>query len=157
LRERLARAFAGFGLDAAEYCAFLPRLDLDQFVAAIGLCDIVLDSIGWSGCNSTLEGLAHDVPIVTMPGPLMRGRHTVAILRMMGLTETIAETTDEYVCLAVRLALDPPWRQAVRRRMADNKHRVYRDRACISALEEFLCRVARAAGGDDDFDACAGS
>jgi predicted O-linked N-acetylglucosamine transferase (SPINDLY family) len=157
LRERLARAFAGFGLDAAEYCAFLPRLDLDQFVAAIGLCDIVLDSIGWSGCNSTLEGLAHDVPIVTMPGPLMRGRHTVAILRMMGLTETIAETTDEYVSLAVRLALDAPWRQAVRRRMADNKHRVYRDRACISALEEFLCRVARAAGGNDDPCACAGS
>jgi hypothetical protein len=27
--------------------------------------------------------------------------------------------------------------------MAANKHRVYRDRACITALEAFLDRVAR--------------
>jgi hypothetical protein len=27
--------------------------------------------------------------------------------------------------------------------MKQNKHRVYRDRACIDALEEFLLRVAR--------------
>jgi hypothetical protein len=31
----------------------------------------------------------------------------------------------------------------MRRAIADNKHRVYRDRAPITALEEFLERVAR--------------
>jgi predicted O-linked N-acetylglucosamine transferase (SPINDLY family) len=42
-----------------------------RFIAAIGQCDVVLDSIGWSGCNSTLESLVHDLPIVTMTGDLM--------------------------------------------------------------------------------------
>ncbi len=60
MHRRLVRAFAVFGLDANRHCVFLPRLGLEQFVAAIGQCDAVLDSIGWSGGNSTLEGLAHD-------------------------------------------------------------------------------------------------
>jgi protein O-GlcNAc transferase len=142
-RRRLERAFAEFDLRAADYCVMLPRLGSSRFVSAIGQCDIVLDSLGWSGCNSTLEGLAHDLPIVTLRGDLMRGRHTMAILEMMGVTETIADTVDEYISLAVHLARDPGWRNVVRRRIAENKHRVYRDRECIAALEEFFCRVAR--------------
>lgn len=57
---------------------FLPRLDPDMFMSAMGQCDIFLDSIDWSGCNSTMESLAYDLPIVTMPGTLMRGRHSAA-------------------------------------------------------------------------------
>ena len=82
-RQRLERAFAAFGLNAADHCVFLPRLEPQKFVAAIGACDAVLDSIGWSGCNSVLESLVHDLPIVTLSGSLMRGRHATAILTMM--------------------------------------------------------------------------
>src|SRR5262249_22068055 len=116
---------------------------LNRYVAAIGQCDVVLDSIGWSGGNSTLEGLARDVPIVTMRGPLMRGRHTAAILTVMGITETITESVDDYISTAVHLARDTPWRLSLRQRMSDCKDRVYRDATSISALEEFLCRAAR--------------
>jgi protein O-GlcNAc transferase len=143
LQARLERAFADHGLDAANFCVVLPRLDARHFAGAIGLCDIVLDSIGWSGCNSTLESLAHDLPIVTLPGPLMRGRHTAAILRMMDVTDTVAATCDDYVSIAVRLARDKSLRAAVKSKIARNKHRVYADTACIAALEEFLNRVAR--------------
>ena len=142
-KQRLERAFAAVGLRADDYCIFLPRLNRHQFAAANGLCDIVLDSIGWSGFNSTLESLAHNLPIVTMPGPLMRGRHTLAILKMMGVTETITETIDDYISVAIRLARDLPWRMAVKDQIAANKHRIYRDSACISAMEEFLNRAAR--------------
>ncbi len=141
LRRRLDRAFAVFGLDAGKHCVFLPRLGLGQFGAAIGQCDVVLDSIGWSGCNSTMEGLAHDTPIVTMPGLLMRGRHTVAILKMMGVTDTIAETLDDYVAIAARLGRDLPWRTTVKQQISENKHRVYRDALVTAALEDFLSRV----------------
>jgi predicted O-linked N-acetylglucosamine transferase (SPINDLY family) len=140
--KRLERAFAAAGLRAADHCVLLPRLDQDRFGAAIGLCDVVLDSIEWSGCNSTLEGLAHDLSIVTMPGRFMRGRHGAAILTMMSVTETICGNVDDYVSIAVRLAKDGDWRNSVRGRVSENKHRLYRDRACISALESFLERAA---------------
>jgi protein O-GlcNAc transferase len=143
-RERLDRAFAEFGLDAAEHCVVLPRLDPDRYAAAARCCDVGLDSIGWSGCNSTLECLADDLPVVTMAGALMRGRHSAAILTMMGVTDTVTGTLDEYVATAVRLARDAPWRVALRAKIAANKHRAYRDRACIAALEDFIDGAARA-------------
>jgi protein O-GlcNAc transferase len=140
--ERLEHAFAMHDLSASDYCTLLPRLDFENFSAAMGCCDIILDSIGWSGCNSTLESLPHDLPVVTLAGPLMRGRHTSAILTMMGVTETIAGTIDTYAATAVRLARDRAWYAQIRANMAANKHRVYRDGACIAALEQFLARVA---------------
>ena len=73
----------------------------------------------------------------------MRGRHTAAILEMMGVTDTIARTLDEYVSTAVRLARDEAWRGGLRRKIAESKHRVQRDRACITALEDFLETQAR--------------
>ena len=142
-RERLERAFAACGLRAADHAVLLPQLERDRFAAAAGLCDIVLDSIGWSGCNSSLESLDHDLPIVTLPGTLMRGRHTMAILKMMAVEETIAATLDDYVRIAVRLARDLPWRMAVKRRIAQGKQQVYRDGSPIAALAAFLERVGR--------------
>jgi predicted O-linked N-acetylglucosamine transferase (SPINDLY family) len=144
-RERLERAFAAFDLRAEDHCLILPRLDQDRFIATTGLADVFLDSIGWSGCNSTLEALAHDLPIVTMRGELMRGRHSAAMLEMMGVTETIGATVEEYVNTAIRLARDPAWRAEIRNRISARKHVIFQDRGCIAALEEFLDRVGRRA------------
>jgi predicted O-linked N-acetylglucosamine transferase (SPINDLY family) len=142
-RKRLDRAFAELDLDSADFCVLLPFLDQQQFVAAAGLCDIVLDSIGWSGGVSTLESLEHDLPIVTLPSSLMRGRHILAVLELMGVTNTVAGTVDDYVSLAVRLARDRRWRMQVKERIAAAKHLLYRDDTCIAALEEFLLSVTR--------------
>lgn len=142
-QDRLDRAFAAHGLSSRDHCVFLDSLGQSEFVAAQGLCDVFLDSIGWSGCNSTLESLQHDLPIVTMPGALMRGRHSAAILQMMGVTDTIAATLDDYVALAARLAGAPEQCQTARRNIAENKHKVYRDRACVTALGKFLERAVR--------------
>ena len=142
-RARLEAAFAAEGLSAAEHCVFLPRLSPERFMAVAAGCDVFLDSIGWSGCNSTLEALAVDLPVVTLPGELMRGRHSTAILRMIGVSETIAASVEEYVAIAARLVTDGAWRAGIRAKIAANKHRAYRDRACITALENWLDRAGR--------------
>jgi protein O-GlcNAc transferase len=142
-RQRLERAFAAFGLNAADHCVFLPRLAPQKFIAAIGACDAVLDSIGWSGCNSVLESLVHDLPIVTLSGSLLRGRHATAILTMMDVQDTVTTNIDDYVATAVRIARDAGWRSALRSKIARNKHRLYRDNTCIVALEDFLAARAR--------------
>lgn len=137
-QERLERAFAARGLNSADHCIFHGRLGQAQFVAAMGLCDVFLDSIGWSGCNSAMESLPNDLPIVTTPGAFMRGRHSAAILEMMGMGDTVAATIDDYVAMAVRLARQPQERQALRRRLAENKHKLFNDRACVTALEDLI-------------------
>jgi len=142
-RARLERAFEAVGLNAGDHCAFLPRLAPDRFVAALGQCDVVLDSIGWSGCNSILESLVHNLPIVTFAGEMMRGRHTAAILDMMEISETTARTIDEYVSIAGLLGRTSAKRAELSSEIANKKHRVYRDRTCIAALEAFLDRAVR--------------
>jgi protein O-GlcNAc transferase len=142
-RKRLERAFKAAGLNAGDHCVFLPRLAPDLFAAAIGQCDVVLDSIAWSGCNSILESLVHNLPIVTLAGAMMRGRHAAAILDMMGVGETTTRTVDEYVAIAAALGRDVTMRNRLSAQIADQKRRLDRDLDCIAALQEFLDEAVR--------------
>ena len=142
-RRRLDSVYSEWGLKASDHCLFVESLDADRFVAAIGNCDIFLDSIGWSGCNSTLESLAHNLPIVTLRGPLMRGRHSSAILNRIGVGETVGDSIDEYVSIAARLATNSEQRRRISLEIDRNKHIIYRDRDCIARLEEFIENAAR--------------
>jgi protein O-GlcNAc transferase len=136
--HRLETAFSRYGLRCSDYVKLLPHLNPPHYRALNQRADVFLDSIGWSGCNSTFEALACDLPIVTMPGKLMRGRHTHAILQMMGLTETEAKDIDEYVAIAVKMGKNVEWRKEISQKISQVKHRAYRDTACIKGLEEFL-------------------
>lgn len=143
-KARLEKVFAAAGLKAADHCVFLGRMSQSKFGAAMGRCDVFLDSIDWSGCNSALESVPHDLPIVTLRGELMRGRHSAAILEMMGLPQTVASTLDEFVTIAARLANDPVERQALRAAIAASKPKLYRDRSCVTALEDLMEQAVRA-------------
>jgi len=136
--RRLESAFARYGLHCADYIKFLPHLDPPRYKALNETADIFLDSIGWSGCNSTLEALSCNLPIVTMPGKLMRGRHTHAILSMMGMCEMEAHSVDDYVALAGKLAENDELRKNLSAKISQVKHLAYRDTACIRGLEHFL-------------------
>jgi protein O-GlcNAc transferase len=142
-RRRLDSAFSDLGLTASDHCLFIESLSADRYVAALGNCDIFLDSIGWSGCNSTLESLVHNLPVVTLRGALMRGRHSSAILNRIGVRETVADSIDEYVSIAIRLAVNSEERRRISLEIDRNKHRVYRDRDCIAGLEDFIENAAR--------------
>ncbi|MFH2095348.1 MAG: tetratricopeptide repeat protein, partial [Bacteroidota bacterium] len=140
-RSRISAAFHQCGLTTDDSIVFLPRLTMEQYFAINRTADVYLDSIGWSGGNTTLEAIAHNLPVVTLPGQFMRGRHTFAILTMMGVHETIASTQDEYVSLAARLGNDKKWRHLISGKMSENKHRLYYDKNCITTLEDFLIRA----------------
>ena len=143
-RGRLELAFAAEGLRAEEHCVILDRLSAEQFSSVLGLSDVYLDSIGWSGGNTTLESLEHGLPIVTIAGEFLRGRHTLAIAQQMGLDEAVVRSIDDYIALAVRLGNNPEERAAMHAKITDRKARVYRDVSAIRALEDFLEHVARA-------------
>lgn len=140
-RQRMKLAFEEFGLNYQDYCMFLPRMSSKAFAGTAAIADVFLDSIGWSGCNSTLESIAHNVPVVTIAGELMRGRHSLAILKMMGIEETIASTKEEYVQIALRLGKDSEYRQHISRLVAENKHKLYGDLKPVRALEDFIFQV----------------
>src|SRR5262249_28549455 len=140
-RRRLARAFAAEGLDAGRHVAMLGRLTTADFVGVARACDVFLDSIGWSGCNSALECLDAPLPTATFPVPLRRGGHGAASLRRLGVTDTIAGSPEDSVAFAVRLAREPAGRAALSARMAENRARLYADPAPVRALEALIEKV----------------
>ena len=149
-RTRMAAAFARRGLDFADHGVMLPRLSKTRFQGAIRLADVLLDSPGWSGCNSTLESLGAGLPMVTMDGPLMRGRHTAAILRLMGLDRLVARDIDGVVATALGLGADPGLRRRIGGEIEARKTRLYGDAAPVRALEQMLINALdeHRAGGE---------
>ena len=106
LYARLDKVFAAHGLAVKAHVQFLDRLDSVRFRALNAIADVCLDTPLWSGCNSSLEAIAVNLPIVTWPGDSMRSRHTSAIYNKMGFTDLIAHNRQDYVNLALRLAND---------------------------------------------------
>ncbi len=137
LELRLGRAFAARRLVASEHCVLLPGQTLLDYWNLNLLADVFLDTIGWSGGVSTFDAVACRLPVVTLPGGLMRGRQSYAILTQMGVTETIASSTSEYVELAVRLGVDGQWKASVIDRMARGHSKLFSDSRCVRALEAF--------------------
>ena len=141
--QRLRRAFAAQGLEASDYCVMLPQLSSFDYWNLNLVSDVFLDSLGWSGGVTALEAVACGVPIVTLPGPFMRARHSYGILQQLGVTETIAHDKASYVEIAIRLGMDREWRAKTRDRMAAGHARLYSDTKCIRALEDFFRGVVR--------------
>jgi protein O-GlcNAc transferase len=141
-QKRLERAFSQAGLRAADHCVLLPEVEPFTYWNLNLLGDVFLDSIGWSGGVSTFEAVACRVPVVTLPGQLMRGRQSCAILTQLGVTDTIARDLPGYIAIAVRLGLDRAWREEIVQRMIDGYPDLFSDRHSVPALEEFFLRVA---------------
>jgi predicted O-linked N-acetylglucosamine transferase (SPINDLY family) len=150
-QQRLKHAFAQVGLDSEAYCIMLPPLNQADYWNLNQLSDVFLDSFGWSGGHTTLEAIACNLPIVTLPGELMRGRHSYAILKMLDVTDTLAQTEAEYIRIAVQLGRDRTWRQTVQR-MMNPRSNLYDDKTCVTALEDFYRSVVEGVGGREHGD-----
>lgn len=137
-RQRLQRAFAEFGLDSEQYCIILPRQTHIDYWHLNLVSDIFLDTFGFTGFLTTLESIACHLPIVTCTGEFMRSRQSSGILKMLGITETIAKNEAEYIKIAVKLGLQPEWRHSIVEQIKHCQASLYDDKACIEALEAFF-------------------
>jgi len=106
LRTRFKRRFIEAGV-AAERLEMLEPNDRKQFYAEYRHVDIALDPIPYNGGTTTCEALWMGVPVIALRGDLFRGRMAAAILEIAGLPELVADTAEDYVKIAARLAGDP--------------------------------------------------
>jgi len=136
-RDRLREAFKRYHLDADRFCIFSPRLGADEFLSLNMAADVLLDTFEWSGGKTTLEAISCGLPVVTCPGRFMRGRHAMAMLKMMSVTGTIARDRSAYCRIAVRLATDATFHARIKADFMAQRHKLYRDNVFSAALERF--------------------
>ncbi len=116
----LAGQFAAHGI-ARERLIFHRFATLDAFRATVAAADIALDTFPYNGGTTTCETLWMGLPCVTLKGKSFVSRMGYALQKEIGLPELAAESTDDYVAIAVALGQDQPrlkqMRMAMRKKL----------------------------------------
>lgn len=144
LLARMRPAFAAHGVDLDRRVRVVGHVDESTFLRELWQADLVLDALSWSGGVTAFETFWGDVPILTLPGLFMRGRHTFAMLRLMDLPELIAADVDDLVAKAVALTRNVDERHRLRALIAARKHHLYRDDRVVAAFADMLEREVQA-------------
>ena len=143
--RRLQACFEQYGIAIRERTHLLPQLSHEGFLAVNLACDAMLDTMRWSGGQTSVDALDCGLPVVTLPGAMMRGRQSAGMLKLIDVEELIATDVDDYVRIATRLCADPEWRAALSARIRENSSRLFDDPAPIAALEAYYRDAAAAA------------
>jgi predicted O-linked N-acetylglucosamine transferase (SPINDLY family) len=104
-RERLLERLEAHGV-AAERVTLLGLTQHEVHLAAHGEIDIMLDTFPQSGGVTTLDAMLMGVPVVTLLCERVPGRASASFLTTVGLGDLAADSADEYVEIAARLAGD---------------------------------------------------
>ena len=142
---RLARRMAARGMPPRKQMRFLPRVTPAQFRAIVGLADVVLDTLHWSGGNSSLDAFSVGTPVVALPGRFMRGRQTQAMLKTLGVPELIVADRQAYVTTAVAIAGDRAMAADLRQRILAGQGALYDRSEPVAALADHLQAAFEAA------------
>ena len=134
---RLAQALRARGLEPHGRGIILPSMAHDDYLRVNMLCDVMLDTLHWSGGNTTLDALACGLPVVTLPGEFMRGRQSYGMLKCMGLDELISKDQDDYVEIAIKIGTDSAWRQQVVQRIITGSNKIFEMETSLRQMESF--------------------
>jgi protein O-GlcNAc transferase len=92
----------GVAAQRVELIAWLPGHA--DHLALYHRVDIALDPFPYNGTTTTCEALWMGVPVITLRGNRHAGRVGASLLTQIGLTDLIANSTQEYVEIALALA-----------------------------------------------------
>jgi predicted O-linked N-acetylglucosamine transferase (SPINDLY family) len=134
LRDRFERTMP----DVASRVRFLPGQSSADFLQLNAVADVLLDPPHFGGGNTSYEGLAVGTPIVTLPGPYLRSRITLAMYRKMGVMDCVASSNEDYVNLAVQLGSEPEARRAMSAKIFQASDVLFEDPAEVREFERFL-------------------
>ena len=136
--KRLESVMNEYGMEKSGQIKILPRMAHENYLRVNMLCDVMLDTLHWSGGNTTLDALACGLPVVTMPGEFMRGRQSYGMLRCMGLNELIAHDRKDYVEIATRLGTDSAWHQQVVQHINISSDVIFAVETSLRQMEQFF-------------------
>ena len=119
-------------------------MDHENYLRINMLCDVMLDTLHWSGGNTTLDAIACRLPVVTLPGAFMRGRQSYGMLKCMGLNELIAHDHKDYVEMATRLGIDRAWHQQIVQQITASSDAIFAVETPLRQMEQFFAAACNA-------------
>ncbi|PIQ25693.1 hypothetical protein COW36_09965 [bacterium (Candidatus Blackallbacteria) CG17_big_fil_post_rev_8_21_14_2_50_48_46] len=114
LHQILERRFQRSLGNLAARVHFLPWMPWGQFMLWLENADVVLDTFHFGGGNTLYMAFEREVPVVTWPSEFQRGRGGLGLYQAMGLDFGVAQTPEDYIQIAVRLAQEKDWNRQCR-------------------------------------------
>ena len=136
--RRLERVFGERDIAVRERVRVLPQVGHDDYLRINLVCDAMLDTLHWSGGNTSLDALACGLPVVTLPGAYMRGRQSAGMLELLGVRELIARDRADYLRIAARLIADRAWRRELAGRIRAGRANLFDVSDAIGSLQNLL-------------------
>jgi predicted O-linked N-acetylglucosamine transferase (SPINDLY family) len=147
LEKRLRAAFADGGVNFDAHVSIIPFLAHAQFFGLMRKSTLMLDTLGFSGFNTALQGIECELPVLAFEGDFLRSRLASGIMRELGLPDLVATSAEDFVRKAIGLAKDIDSIRGLRAKIAQRRAKLFRDLAPVRALERCLIEVA--CGGAD--------
>jgi predicted O-linked N-acetylglucosamine transferase (SPINDLY family) len=117
-RRFLAERFRSFGV-APERLTLAAGVDRQSLLKVYADIDISLDTWPYCGGNSIAESLWHGVPVITLKGDRFASRYGASLLAAAGCADLVADSPEQYIAIAKRLAGDPAHLAHLRHRLCD--------------------------------------
>ena len=115
----------------------------DGFMEVLCSADVLLDSFPFGGGNTSYQGFAAGVPIVTLAGEYLRGRGGLAHYRLMEIEGCVASSVDEYAKIALRLGTDKAYRDGIAAQIRDRRGVLYDDTRVVEHFAQILHEIGR--------------
>ncbi len=138
VRKRLLRALAQVSEQPQRHLHWFGECPREHYLRINLACNVMVDSLHWSGGNASLDALHCGLPVITCPGRYMRGRQSAAMLRALDCAELIAQSPQELAQIAVSVANDPQRRAGLAVRIDANLHSLTQSDEPLQALDRAL-------------------
>jgi protein O-GlcNAc transferase len=105
-----------------ERIIFAPRLaEMSDHLARLRQADLFLDTLPYNAHTTASDALWAGVPVLTCAGETFAGRVAASLLGAVGLPELVTTSFQDYEVLALKLAHDPSFLQAIKAKLVRNR------------------------------------
>ena len=112
---------------------FLPYLEQPLFFGLLQAADVLMDTLHFCSGNVSYQCFALDLPLITLPGQLMRSRTTAGLYKIMDIEDCTAENISHFVDLCLRMTQDPSFKPGVQQQIRERSHRLWNIQADLEA------------------------
>lgn len=96
---------------------FADRISIEDHLARYKFADLVLDTFAFNGHTTTCEALWSGAPVLTKVGESFAARVAGSLLNVMGLTELITFSNEEYKSMALEIARNESTAKTIRKKL----------------------------------------